>query len=158
MRGVLLFLVLCGFYLLLSQQSSSFLLVAGALCCAFTTWISSRLEIIGDEGQPTRGLLPFLFYTPWLIKQVILANLDVIKRVWKPSKSIDPRLFELPIQVRHPVAKTLLANSITLTPGTVTVEVNEDHLLVHALTEEAETSLRKGDMEQRVLKMEEVSV
>ena len=159
MRALWLFFVLFAFWLLLSGETdSAFLLGAGVFCCALTAWFSARLEIVGDEGQPVTGLRSFLAYLPWLLWQVILSNIDVIRRVWRPKRSIEPRLFRLPIQLRHPVAKALYANSITLTPGTVTVRVENDALLVHALTEEAEVSLRDGKMEQRILQMEEVSV
>ena len=158
MRALGLFLVLCGFWLLLSGEfESTFLLAGGAICCAGTAWFCTRLEIVGDEGQPTRGLRPFILYLPWLLWQVVLSNVDVIRRVWHPERSIEPRLFRLPIQVRHPVAKALYANSITLTPGTVTVTVEDDALLVHALTEDAERALLDGAMELRIQQMEEVS-
>lgn len=158
MRALWLFLVLCAFWLLLSGETdSAFLLSAGVVCCALTAWFSARLEIVGDEGQPMAGLRPFIAYLPWLLWQVILANIDVIRRVWRPERSIEPRLFRLPIQLRHPVGKALYANSITLTPGTVTVRVENDAFLVHALTADAEAALRDGGMEQRILQMEEVS-
>ena len=118
----------------------------------------ATFEASGGGVKPTRGLRPFLIYLPWLLWQVVLSNVDVIRRVWHPRRDIHPRIFTLPLQVRHPVAKTLYANSITLTPGTVTVRVEDDHLLVHALTEEAEESLLDGRMEQRIQHMEEVSL
>lgn len=158
MRACLLFVVLMTFWVILSGETAPFLIGAGIFTCAFATWISHRLEVVGDEGQPVRGLRPFLLYLPWLFWQVMLANIDVIRRIWGPSERISPRLFRLPISVRHPVAKTLYANSITLTPGTVTVRVEEDHLLVHALTDEAEAALLDGTMEERIRYMEEVSI
>lgn len=159
MRAVFLFIVLCAFWVFLSGEIKSPKLMAMCVvCCATTAWFSTRLEIVGDEGQPTRGLVPFFRYMPWLFWQVVLSNIDVIKRVWHPERSIEPRLFQLPIQVRHPVAKALYANSITLTPGTVAVQCDEESFLIHALTEEAEQALRSGDMEQRIQQMEEVSV
>ena len=160
MRAFFLFLVLCTFWVCLSGQThSAYLMGMGVACCALTAWFSTRLEIVGDEGQPTRGLRPFLLYLPWLFWQVVLSNVDVMKRVWgSTDRTIDPRLFELPTGLRHPVAKALYANSITLTPGTVTVQCDEEKFLVHALTEDAEKALRDGDMEQRIQHMEEVSV
>ena len=159
MRALFLFLALCAFWVLLSGEiQSAYLMGVGVFCCAITTWFSVRLEIVGDEGQPTRGIRPFIAYLPWLFWQVVLANVDVIKRVWRPERSIEPRFFTLPVQVRHPVAKALYANSITLTPGTVAIKCDDSSFLVHALTDEAEQALRSGDMEQRIQQMEEVSV
>lgn len=159
MRAFALFLALFAFWVCLSGQTdSTFLMGIGLACCGFTAWLCTRLEIVGDEGQPTRGLLSFLVYIPWLVWQVVLANIDVVRRVWSPtSTSIDPRLFELETELRHPVARTLYANSITLTPGTVTVRCEEGHFIVHALTEGAERALLGGDMEQRIRQMEEAS-
>ena len=158
MRAIALFVVLYAFWFILSGMTKTYFLGVGAACCAFTAWFCTRLEIVGDEGQPTRGLIPFLLYLPWLFWQVVLANIDVMKRVWLSSDSIDPRMVDLPVQTKHPVAKALYANSITLTPGTVAVQCDDDKFLVHALTEDAEKALRDGDMEQRILHMEEVSV
>ncbi|MFQ5654632.1 MAG: Na+/H+ antiporter subunit E [Planctomycetota bacterium] len=154
MRAAVLFVSLLAFWLLLSGQSRPYLLAAGVLCSAFVTWLSTRMGLVDTEGQPLRGIPRFLRYFPWLLWQIVLSNIDVARRVWSPDLPISPRMVEVPRQIRRPLATVVFANSITLTPGTVTVLVGEDTLLVHALTEEAESTLLTGEMQRRVKAIE----
>ena len=136
MRSILLFVTLMGFWLLLSGQfESSFLIGSGVVSSALAVFCCHRLGLIGASYQPIASLPGFLLYLPWLLSQIVIASLDVTRRSWSPRPAIQPRLVKVPHKIDHPLAQTLLANSITLTPGTVTVDVAEDHLLVHALTE-----------------------
>ncbi len=154
MRSILLFIVLLGFWLLLSGQfESSFLVGSGVISSALAVYCCHRLGLIGDIYQPIESIPGFLLYLPWLIFQIVVASLDVTRRSWSPRSSIQPRLVEVPHSIEHPLAQTLLANSITLTPGTVTVDVTDDHLLVHALTESAEKGVLDGSMVRRISKM-----
>lgn len=155
MRSLLLFLALFGFWLLLSGElDSHFLLASGILAAAVTTFICQRLP--GSEkvlGEKVR-IAAIPFYLPWLLYQVILANVDVIARVWNPSLPISPRLVKVPTYLSQPLALTLLANSITLTPGTVTVRVDDGELLVHTLDGKARKELLELPMEKRIQRME----
>ncbi len=154
MRTLLLFLVLIAFWLLLSGQfESTFLIGSGIISCILAVFCCWRLKLIGESYQPIESLPGFILYLPWLIWQIILASLDVTRRSWGSTASIQPRFVKVPVSIRHPLAQTLLANSITLTPGTVTVDVTEDHFLVHALTDTAEKGVLDGSMERRVAVM-----
>ena len=154
MRSILLFLTLLSFWLLLSGQfHSPFLITTGVLVSILTVFICRRLDLIGSQYQPIESLLGFLLYLPWLLVQIVKASLDVAWKSWSPRPAIAPRLVEVPSQLKHPLARTLLANSITLTPGTVTIDVREDTLLVHALSERAQRGVLDGTMEQRIAKM-----
>lgn len=154
MRTLLLFLLLIGFWLLLSGQfESSFLIGSGVLSCALAVFCCHRLQLMNEIYQPVESLPSFLFYLPWLIWQIILASLDVTRRSWGAAEAIQPRFVKVPVALRHPLAQTLLANSITLTPGTVTVDVAEDYYLIHALTDDAEAGVLDGSMEKRVSTM-----
>ena len=154
MRTILLFLVLLGFWLLLSGQfDKAFLVGSGIVSCLLAVYCCHRLKLMNEIYQPVESLPRFLFYLPWLIWQIILASLDVTLRSWGTASAIQPRFVKVPVKIRHPLAQTLLANSITLTPGTVTVDVEEDHYLVHALTDDAEKGVLDGSMEKRVAVM-----
>ncbi|MGE4631502.1 MAG: Na+/H+ antiporter subunit E [Planctomycetota bacterium] len=154
MRSILLFLTLLGFWLLLSGQfDSPFLITSGVLASVLTVFICRRLDLIGSQYQPFESLLGFLLYLPWLLVQIVKASLDVTWKCWSPRPAIAPRLVEVPSQLEHPLAKTLLANSITLTPGTVTIDVRENTLLVHALSERAQRGVLEGKMEQRIARL-----
>ena len=151
MRTLLLFLVLMGFWLLLSGQfDKTFLVVSGIVSCLLAVYCCHRLKLMNENYQPVESLPRFITYLPWLIGQIILASLDVTRRSWGASSAIQPRFVKVPVKIDHPLAKTLLANSISLTPGTVTVDVEKDHYLIHALTDEAEEGVLDGSMEKRI--------
>ena len=95
--------------------------------------------------------LKLLAYAVWLMWQLVLANIDVICATVRPEIEIDPCVVRFRYQVDNPMAKVVLANSITLTPGTVTMNMTEDGLYeVHALTVGAADGLKGGDMQKKV--------
>lgn len=155
MPALFLFLLLGVYWALLSGQfHNGFLLTAGVLCITFVIWMSRRMGVLDDEGVPARFYPRALLYTPYLIWQVLLSNWDVFKRIWSPSLPIDPRMARISYSTRHPFVTTTYANSITLTPGTVTVTVDEHHMLIHCLAKECEDGLQEGDMERHVKRLE----
>ena len=92
-------------------------------------------------------------YVPWLAWQVFQSNWDVIKRVCMPGVQVQPRFIRVPCNLKTEFGRVTYANSITLTPGTVTVEAG-DTFLIHALHKDAADSLETGDMERRVQVLE----
>lgn len=156
MRYLTFVLVLCGFYGLLSGQfHNTFLMVVGALCIALVAVVGARMGLVDEESYPAGGVWArALLYAPYLVWQVILSNWDVLKRVLTPTLPIAPRMVEVPYSTRTAFGTVTYANSITLTPGTVTVEVTEDVMLIHALTAEAADGLKDGSMEAQVKKLE----
>ncbi|TPV92960.1 MAG: cation transporter [Myxococcales bacterium FL481] len=154
-RTIMLFVCLEAFYLVLSGQfHNQFLMVAGVIVCAGTTLVARRLGIVDEEGMPYRYWAGTLAYVPYLLWQIVLANWDVFRRVWSPKLKISPRVFRLPHNLRTSYGMVTYANSITLTPGTVTIEVDDDAFLIHALTKEAADDLMSGDMHARVQQLE----
>jgi len=154
-RSFLLFLALYGFWLILSGElKSNFLLVVGALGSLATVILCRRLSPMETPRSSPATAVRFILYLPWLLWQVTLANLDVIRRVWHPKLPIRPRLVRVPTRLSQPLALTLLANSITLTPGTVTVRVSKGELLVHALDDGPREHLLDGSMEKHIAALE----
>lgn len=157
MRQFLLFASLCGFYALLSGQfHNTFLMVVGGVACLGITLISGRLGTADEEGLPIEYWLRTAGYVPWLIWQILLANIDVAKRVWSPNLPIAPRMIRIKHSLKTAYGISTYANSITLTPGTVTAEIGDDEFVVHALTKEAADDLLQNDMHERVAKLEKV--
>jgi len=155
MPALFLTLLLGAYWALLSGQfHNTFLLGVGAVCIAFVVWTGRRMGLLDDEGVPVRFYPRAIAYVPYLAWQVILANWDVFKRIWSAQPAIDPRMARVPYSTRHPFVTTTYANSITLTPGTVTVSVDDKTMLIHCLTKEGEDSLREGDMERHVKRLE----
>jgi len=97
-----------------------------------------------------------LSYMPWLLWQIVLANIDVAYLVWHPKQNIAPRIIKVPFSMRTSLGTMIYANSITLTPGTITVSVDETkgEMLVHALSDKAAEGLLSGEMHERVKKLE----
>lgn len=154
LRSFLLFLALFGFWLLLSGRfDSPFLLGSGVVACALTVLVCQRLELVSPQFQPLHSVFRFLLYLPWLLVQIFRASFDVIILAWSPRPNISPRLVKVRTGLDHPLAQTLLANSITLTPGTVTVDIDDKSLLVHALGEKSARGVLDGSMEKRISPM-----
>lgn len=155
MRALALFLLLGVYWALLSGQfHNGFLITAGALCIAFVVWLSGRMGLLDDEGVPARHYAGLVVYAPYLLWQVILSNWDVLKRIWASELPIDPRIARVPYSTRSGFVTTTYANSITLTPGTVTIDVGEREMAIHCITKEGEDGLLEGDMERHCKKLE----
>lgn len=146
-----LWLVLIALWLLLSGHYVPLLLTFGVLSCALIVWIAARLDVIDHEAIPLQlKVFGYIGYLVWLGKEIAKANIDVAKIVLDPELPISPVLVNVPATQRTDVGKVIYANSITLTPGTVSVEVMDDKILVHAVTREAAEGLARGDMDLRV--------
>ncbi|NEV62640.1 Na+/H+ antiporter subunit E [Thiorhodococcus minor] len=149
---LLLFAALFGFWLLLSGYwANPLLLLLGLASSALAAWIGTRLEQSDTRGYSLRMLLRLPGYWVWLVGEIVKANLDVVRRVWRPhTYPISPVIGHLPLSQKTRLGKTIYANSITLTPGTVAIEVSDDAVMVHALSESAYADLAAGDMDRRV--------
>jgi multicomponent Na+:H+ antiporter subunit E len=149
------FLVLYAFWLLLSGLFTPFLLAAGAGCALAVLAFARRMDVIDHEGHPIHLGWPALFsYWPWLIKEIAKSSWDVSRRILDPRLPISPTLARFRPSQKSELGLVIHANSITLTPGTVAVEVEAGELLVHALTREAAAGLAGSEMDRRVAALE----
>lgn len=113
------------------------------------------MQIVDEEGMPIH-LLPRLFrYLPWIAKEVVKANIDVAKRVLTLGwPNVNPRLFDVPTTQHSDLGRVLYANSITLTPGTVSIRVHDNKITVHAIADDVAEDLLKGEMDRQVTRLE----
>jgi len=131
-----------------------FLLVAGFGSALCVTWLAYRMDVVDRESHPFHLTWAAVSYWPWLIKEILKSALDVARII------LDPRLPASPTVVRFaPRQKTVVglvthANSITLTPGTLSVEVGHDGFTVHALTREGAAAAASSEMDRRVERFE----
>lgn len=154
-RLLVIVLGLFAFWLLLSGMFVPFLIAAGAGSAVAVAVLSRRLHGGVGESGPIRLVWPKLAtYVPWLIKEIILAAWDVSKRILHPRLPISPTLVEFRPSQRTDAALVIHANSITLTPGTISVEAERGRFLVHALTEESALSLAGSEMNRRCAELE----
>ena len=143
--------ILCVFWLLLSGHSEPLLLGLGLGSVMLTIILMKRMNVIDHESYPLHlsSQLPAFFV--YIIREIVNANIDVIKRIMTSSgKSISPQLVELPLPQKTNLGRVIYANAITLTPGTVSVELTKDKVIVHALTKEAADELSSGKMAKAI--------
>lgn len=146
--------LLAGLWLANSGHYTPLLLGFGALSVGFTLWLANRMDVVDKEAQPVHITTRLPLYWAWLVGQIILANADVVKRIWLGTSAIDPKVVDLPIRIENDVLRVTYANSITLTPGTVTLEITEERVSVHALTASGALALEQGGAQERAARLE----
>lgn len=127
----------------------------GALCCGLTLYIVLRMEVLDHEAYPFHLTGSILTYLPWLFWQVIVANVDLALRILNPRLPIDPVLTWVAAGQRGDLETVIHANSITLTPGTVSTAVEHRHIQVHCLSRHHLEELESGAMDARVRALED---
>lgn len=150
MRIIITASLLFFFWFMLSGHTATLLIVLGILSTLLSIYLSRRMNIIDHESYPFHISMRLIRYYVYLGKEIILSNLDVVKRILKPGQSISPALVTLPVVKRTDLSKVIYANSITLTPGTVTINLDDDGLLIHALSKEGADALEQGSMAKAV--------
>jgi multicomponent Na+:H+ antiporter subunit E len=157
LRGISLVAFLAGTWLLLSGHDETLILAFGAISCAVVTFLAYRMGVVDYEGHPVHLGWRLPVYLVWLLWEIVKANIDVAKRILNPRLPISPTVFTLKPTQPTVLGNVIYANSITLTPGTVTLQVSRNELEVHALSREAAEDLARGEMDRRVTWIEEAS-
>ncbi len=131
-----LLMALIAFWLAMSGMFKPLMLGFGAVSVAITMFLAMRLDVVDRESAPYLRGPVFLAYWAWLMWEIVKANWRVVGACLKVDLDINPALVKVRTRCQSDLARTTFANSITLTPGTVTLSVDGDRLLVHALYEE----------------------
>jgi multicomponent Na+:H+ antiporter subunit E len=147
-------LVLFVFWLLLSGFFTPFLVTVGALAAIAIVALGRRMDVIDHEGHPIHLTWRVVGYWPWLFKEIAKSAWEVSRIIVNPRLSISPTLVRVKTSQKTVVGVVTYANSITLTPGTISVDVKRDEILVHALTREGAEGLLEGEMDRRVTRFE----
>lgn len=145
-----LWLAMFALWLLLSGHYVPLLIGFGVISCIAVVWIGNRLDVIDHEAVPLHLRLGWFGYIAWLGKEIVKANIDVAKLIVDPKMPISPTMIHVPATQKTEMGQVIYANSITLTPGTVSVELENGTILVHAITRDAAEGLASGDMDLRV--------
>ncbi len=123
----------------------------------FTVIVVHRMDVVDHEGHPLHLSLRSLIYFPWLAWEIVKANIDVARAVLTPgSNAIQPNIMKVPTSQKSELGQVIYANSITLTPGTVTIDLVDGELEIHALTFAARDGLATGEMDRRASWLEGV--
>ncbi len=149
-HAVSLTLTLFILWLLLSGQFNALLISLGLVSVLVTVFLALRMEVIDHESHPLHLSRKLPRYWIFLFREIILANLDVVRSILTPGKSYSPQLRQLPLLQQTAVGQVIYANSITLTPGTVTVQLDANQIYVHTLTRAALEDLQTGRMAKAV--------
>ena len=153
-RSLALGTLLVVLWLALSGRHDVLLLTLGLLSVMMTVWIARRMDIDDAEGLPGALFPRVLGYLPWLGKAIVASNMDVARRVVSPRLPIEPKILTVTADQRTALGRVVYANSITLTPGTISLEVRADEIEVHALSATAASELRTNNMGHRVRALE----
>lgn len=137
-------------WLLWSGMYKPLLLTLGALSVLVTTVMAYRMRFFKKRVFALRFSVGILRYWGWLFIEVVKSSWMVAKEVLKPTINVSPVVIAIPRQSRSDFQTMMLGNSITLTPGTITLDVDDDTILVHALTEVGADDLNSGEMARRV--------
>ena len=152
MRFLTLFLILFGSWLLMSGHYNGLLISLGVASCLLCSWLSLRIGALDYEGLPTHLFARLPSYIFWILGEIFLSNIATAKIILRGAS--DPEIFEVSAHQVTTAGLANYANSITLTPGTVTVDIDEadsgsSRFMVHALHPQFGHDVRTGDMDRR---------
>jgi multicomponent Na+:H+ antiporter subunit E len=116
--------------------------------------ISVRMDVVDHEGHPIHLSFRFIGYWFWLMAEIVKSSIDMTKRIWSPAMPISPTVYLLKTSQPGELGQVIYANSITLTPGTVTIRLEDGDILVHAIAREVGDDLAGGEMDRRVTRLE----
>lgn len=154
LRDLTLFVLLALCWLLWSGIYEPLILSFGLASCLLVVWLVHRMDRIDGSHTDWGLVLRSPIYLPWLIKEIVLSNLAVARIILSPKMPIRPQLVRLTASQNSEIGRVIYANSITLTPGTITLDLRGDQLLVHALADPFAEGLREGEMDRRVTDLE----
>ena len=159
---VLQFVLLFAFWLLLSGHYQAKYIVIGALAAGLVTLLSNDLFYLalryGESAEPKIQLVllqlwRFLLYLPWLLSRIIMANIQVAYLVLHPKMPIDPGLLVFRTRMKKGIAQVTLANSITLTPGTITTSLENGRYIIHTLKRPLAGELEDATMQNKIARV-----
>lgn len=157
LRGVVAFCALLAFWLLLSGQYTAFLVAAGFGSSAAVLGAARRMEVVDREGVPMDLWRVAFLYWPWLAWQIVKSAWEVSRIILHPQLPISPTVVRFRPLQRSAVGLVTHANSITLTPGTITIEATDEEFVVHGLTRAGAEGAVDSEMDRRLLRLEQQS-
>jgi multicomponent Na+:H+ antiporter subunit E len=147
-------ITLAAVWLLLSGHFEPLLLLLGLISVLLVVFISVRMSVVDREGFPVHLTGRLVTYVPWLTKEIAKANWDVTRIILDPRLPISPAMESFRVTPRSDLGRVIYANSITLTPGTITTGIIDDVFEIHALTRAAWDGTEEGEMGRRVSQLE----
>ncbi len=148
-------IVMFAFWILLSGEFTFILITSGVVASLITAYLSHDIFVgKADLKTETGRVFKFIVYIPWLLWEIILANVEIAYLVLNPKPLVDPQIVRFKNDLKTDLGIVTLAHSITLTPGTVTVEADREEFVIHAIWQKSADGIIGGEMQQKVKKIE----
>lgn len=151
-RTIFLYLL---FWIVLSENVKAETLCIGIIISLIVTSLNKILLQSDKLLYSKKNIVLWIYYTIILIKEILVSNINVAKIVLSPKLEISPQVIIIRTKIKSDFNKTIFANSITLTPGTLTISLDGDKIAVHCLKDEFALGLNNSDFEKIILKVEE---
>ena len=143
------------FWILLSGEFTFILITSGVVASLIVAYLSHDIFVgKADLKTETGRVFKFIVYIPWLLWEIILANVEIAYLVLNPKPLVDPQIVRFKNDLKTDLGIVTLAHSITLTPGTVTVEANREEFIIHAIWQKSAEGIIGGEMQRKVKKIE----
>ncbi len=143
------------FWILLSGEFTFILITSGVVASLIAAYLSHDIFIgKADFKTETGRIFKFIVYVPWLLWEIILANVEIAYLVLNPKPLVDPQLVRFKPDLKTDLGIVTLAHSITLTPGTVTVKANREEFVIHAIWQKSAEGIIDGEMQRKVKRIE----
>lgn len=141
------------FWLLLSGFFQPLMLAFGIISVALVVFLLARMDRVDHEVESVFIGPKLIHYCVWLMGQIVASSVQVTRLVWGARSQLEPQVGYIEMSESNKRGQVLYANSITLTPGTLCVDIIDDTITVHALQAKSLDDLRKGEMDKRILKV-----
>jgi len=142
-------------WLALSGHYTVLVTALGAVSCLGIGVLANRLGVLEPDGRSFAFIARLLLYLPWLAREIVASNIEVARMLWDPRLPIRPQVIRTPTSQRTPLGLATFANSITLTPGTLSLDADEAGVIVvHAIGDATARGLQTGEMDRRVAAVE----
>lgn len=152
LKSTILFFLYMILWLSLSGHYEPLIIGFGVLSCLLCVYITRKSGFLDIEGFPSHLFYGLPSYFIWLSYEILKANYDTAKVIF--SSNINPQVFNVKSSQKTVAGQVTYANSITLTPGTVTIQIDDDNFEIHALTKEMAEDVKSGEMDKRVSVLE----
>ena len=154
---IIMFFLLLFFWSIIDGKLTVESIVLGTAASIIIIYLNRDIMFTIDDGGPVtlRYLWHYSTLIAVLVVEIVKSNINVAKIVLNPKMPIEPSFVRVPVRFKKDFNKVLYGNVVTLTPGTLTVDIDEDEYIIHALTKDAAEGLHGSELEKHVLRLEE---
>ncbi|MEK7841709.1 MAG: Na+/H+ antiporter subunit E [Deltaproteobacteria bacterium] len=152
MKYIIAFFILFLNWVIWSGMFDAFHLSLGVISCLLVIYMSHDILFTREKftSKHLIEVIRFIKYIPWLLYQIVLSNIYVARLVMNPNMPIDPQLIRFKTKLKKNISVVTFANSITITPGTITADIREGEFCVHCISKKVADDLLTGEMENKV--------